>query len=161
VTRELGSTWKADIQPHRTEVSCSIEVIVSSISGGRSTPRASSFQGRTRTVRSYQGGYNDTASQITPAIVQATPKAQRAEAFRMSYGIVPSDQDNGPEYIVTKVGCYLYAKNDAASHCWRLCEIVQEWPNTTLEEPSLERYTDPPAVASLPYTMIDCSERQA
>lgn len=79
----------------------------------------------------------------------------------MSYGIVPSDQDNGPEYVVTNVGCYLYTKDDVASHCWRLYEVVQEWPDTTLEEPCLERHTDPPAVDSLPYTMIDCSERQA
>jgi hypothetical protein len=78
----------------------------------------------------------------------------------MRYRIVPGDQHDGLEYVVTNVGCYLYAKDGMASHCWRLYEIVQERPVTTLEEPDLERYTKLPAVDSLPDTVRNWREKR-
>jgi len=95
-------------------------------------------------------------------VVAQLDLVQRAEAYRLNYYMVESRRNDqfDVRHAVTQVGCYLYGEQSPPAQYWVPSDILKEWPDTKLGEPSLDKYADFPRTDQLPYAFGGWKEKR-
>jgi len=91
---------------------------------------------------SFYQSFNDSEFLKLPyPTISKLPLAQRIEGYRLSYRMImgTSADQFAVVHVPTKLACYSYRHPCATEVYWTDSEVLQEWPNTKLGQPSLDK----------------------